>query len=242
MEGFFRRKQGATLANASVENAAQPRNVAQPSSSIASSRLPPSAGMPWGEPIWTFFHALAEQVVAERYTECRADLARIVREMSASLPCPECAAHATAYTLRVNWAALNTRDDFREMLCAYHNSVNARKAQPQFAVADLAARYGAVDMRAAAARALHYFEGRHSLSNVGLAPHTFQRTRTAAAARAWIAANVGVRLLPTLPTNAAAADADAREVDDAGNVAAAAEEEVVLSGAIVDVAVELPSS
>lgn len=234
MEGFFRRKQGAAAASHVT-----PRNtvsvVAQPSSS----RLPPSAGMPWGEPIWTFFHALAEQVVPSRYAECRADLARIVREMSASLPCPECAAHATAYTLRVNWTALNTRDDFRAMLCAYHNSVNARKAQPQFAVADLAARYGAVDMRFAAARALHYFEGRHSLSNVGLAPHTFQRTRTAAAARAWIAANVGVRLLPTLPTNA---DADAREVDDAGNVAAAAEEEVVLSGAIVDVAVELPSS
>lgn len=167
--------------------------------------------MPWGEPIWTFFHALAEQVVPARYAECRADLARIVREMSASLPCPECAAHATAYTQRVNWAALNTRDEFREMLRTYHNSVNARKGRAQFAAADLAARYGAVDMRAAAARALHYFEGRHSLSNVGLAPHTFQRTRTAAAVRAWIAANVDVRLLPLSSPAAPAAAAAAGE-------------------------------
>jgi hypothetical protein len=172
--------------------------------------------MPWGEPIWTFFHALAEQVVG--YAECRADLARILREMSASLPCPECAAHATAYLSRVNWAALNTRDDLRQMLCAYHNSVNARKGRAQFDAADLAARYGNVNMRAAAARALHYFEGRHSLSNIGLAPHTFQRTRTAVAVRAWIAANVGVRLLPTTPAAAPMQE---------GGAAAAAEGQVL---------------
>lgn len=178
--------------------------------------------MPWGEPIWTFFHALAEQVVG--YAECRADLARILREMSASLPCPECAAHATAYLSRVNWAALNTRDDLRQMLCAYHNSVNARKGRPQFDAADLVARYGNVNMRAAAARALHYFEGRHSLSNIGLAPHTFQRTRTAVAVRAWIAANVGVRLLPATPAAAPAAAEEvlSEDVDDDDNTAAVA--------------------
>lgn len=146
--------------------------------------------MPWGEPIWTLFHVMAEQVREARFAEAREGLFQVVKLVGANLPCADCAAHAQSYLASVDWSVLRTKSAFRLFLCGFHNAVNARKGGPLFfPPEDLAARYGALSVSTVVARALFFFEGKHARSNSGLVPNSMSRDRAAHLVRAWFAAN-----------------------------------------------------
>jgi hypothetical protein len=170
--------------------------------------------MYWGEPCWQFFHVMAETVREDRFAVARSDILQIIAMMCSNLPCPDCAAHATQYlAAHQGLRGANTKDALRLALCAFHNSVNQRKGRlPLFDPADLAATYGRANVTDVAARALFFFQSRHSAPPGVLVPNTLSRDRTAAMVRAWITANadkfcVAAAIAPVVVADAAAAAA-----------------------------------
>jgi hypothetical protein len=43
-----------------------------------------------------------------------------------------CASHATDYMNKINFNAIQTKEDLKRMLFTFHNEVNKRKGYPQF--------------------------------------------------------------------------------------------------------------
>lgn len=134
---------------------------------------------------------MAETVREDRFAEAWSDLLQIIATMCSNLPCPDCATHATQYlAAHADLREAKTKDALRQALCAFHNSVNARKGRfPLFDPARLGETYGSVNVTAAAARALFFFQSRHSAPPGMLVPHTLARDRVAGMVRVWIAAN-----------------------------------------------------
>ena len=52
----------------------------------------------------------------------------------AILPCPDCRDHAVNFMKRINIGHVNTKEQLKQMLCGFHNSVNARTGSPQYSV------------------------------------------------------------------------------------------------------------
>jgi hypothetical protein len=91
----------------------------------------------WGPPIWALFHTMAEKVKDENFAEIGPQMFNLIRQICRSLPCPDCANHATTFLNKVNVKTIQTKINFKMMLFAFHNMVNKRKELPWFNSEDL---------------------------------------------------------------------------------------------------------
>ena len=83
--------------------------------------------MTWGEPTWSFFHTMAEKVNDDTFASVREDILKYIYIICINLPCPECAQHARAYLSAINFNAIQTKAQLKDMLYLFHNEVNKRK-------------------------------------------------------------------------------------------------------------------
>ena len=90
----------------------------------------------WGPPIWALFHTLAEKIKEEEFNQVFPPLFHYIKRISAYLPCPECAGHATQYFSKIKPTQITNKKDFKNMLYIFHNMVNVRKKKPLFNYAD----------------------------------------------------------------------------------------------------------
>lgn len=95
----------------------------------------------WGEPIWTFFHTLAEKIKPEYYQQKSKELFDIIKLICKNLPCPICTEHATKYLNKISFLSLKTKDDMKLMLFQFHNEVNKRKQYQPFSLSELDSKY-----------------------------------------------------------------------------------------------------
>lgn len=153
--------------------------------------IPHSQRMRWGAPTWRLFHAMAEQIDPAHFARVRLELFDLVVGICDNLPCPDCAAHASAYLRRVDFGRILTRDQFRSMLFEFHNSVNSRKGVPLFDIEMLSQAYRGVNLHEVLHVFLHFFENRHRAHGT-LVPHGFARDIHAGRVRNWFGANFGV--------------------------------------------------
>lgn len=86
--------------------------------------------MKWGQPTWCLFHILAEKIKDEYFSATRAELLNNVYAICKNLPCPTCADHATKYMDNINFNAIQTKQQFMDLLYKFHNDVNIRKNVP----------------------------------------------------------------------------------------------------------------
>lgn len=101
-----------------------------------------SQTMTWGKPTWYFFHTLAEKVRPEEFSNVRQELLDIIYSICVNLPCPDCANHARTYLDKINFNTIQTRDDLKNMLFVFHNTVNQRKGYDIFTIEQLDELYG----------------------------------------------------------------------------------------------------
>lgn len=87
---------------------------------------PPSV---WGPPMWTFFHVLAAKVKEDKYVQFIQSWHPMMIKICGLLPCPECSQHATQFLSRVHLKDIPSKQHYINMLHAFHNSVNKRKAK-----------------------------------------------------------------------------------------------------------------
>ena len=95
----------------------------------------------WGEPFWNLFHVLAEKVKESEFHRIRVDFLNFIYLICSNLPCPDCTTHAVHYLNGINFNAITTKEELKNMLFNFHNSVNARKGYPLFPRCELDNKY-----------------------------------------------------------------------------------------------------
>ena len=86
----------------------------------------------WGPPIWTLFHTLIEKLKEEHFKEIYMNLFNFIKQICKYLPCPDCSQHATSFLSKVKPEHISNKNDFKNMLFVFHNSVNNRTKSPLF--------------------------------------------------------------------------------------------------------------
>jgi hypothetical protein len=91
----------------------------------------------WGPPVWCLFHTLAEKVNEDEFKKLFPQMFHFVTRISAYLPCPDCANHATQHFSKIKPQQITCKKDFKNMLYIFHNMVNTRKKKPLYNYADM---------------------------------------------------------------------------------------------------------
>jgi hypothetical protein len=148
----------------------------------------PSKKLPWGEPIWFLFHTLAHKIKEGSFNVIKDELLNIIFLICNNLPCPDCANHATRYLQGINFDAILTKEQLKEMLFNFHNSVNMRKGLPIFPREQLDEKYNT----AITINIINnfYYNFDKSSHNQKMAANGFHRTRTIQRMKIWIAKNI----------------------------------------------------
>jgi hypothetical protein len=102
-----------------------------------------------------------------------------------NLPCPDCANHATEYMKGVNFNVIQTKDDVKNMLFRFHNSVNARRGVPLFDYAELTPKYFAANTSVVIQTFMEVFAKKNY--SVQLMANDFHKTRTITEIKQWLA-------------------------------------------------------
>ena len=142
----------------------------------------------WGEPFWILFHVLAEKVKESEFSRIRAGLLNLVFTICSNLPCPECTAHAVQYLNGINFNTVHTKDDFKQMMYAFHNSVNIRKNYPLFPKEGLD-KYKYGNVIPIIENFMRFFLINHK--NFHLLADDIQRRRISEGVKAWFRDNIG---------------------------------------------------
>lgn len=150
--------------------------------------LPPTGKMRWGPPIWTFFHTLAEKIKPDQFAACKKELLDQIYSICSNLPCPDCANHATQYMNSINFNTIQTKEDLKNMLFRFHNSVNIRKGTPVFDYAELDAKYSAANTSVVIQNFVDVFAKRNY--SVRMIANDFHKQRIVQLWKTWMVNNI----------------------------------------------------
>jgi len=91
----------------------------------------------WGPAIWTLFHTISEKINENAYPYVIHSMFTIICRICNFLPCPDCSRHATSFLVKINIKDYKTKNEFKNMIYLFHNSVNAKKRKPLFNYANM---------------------------------------------------------------------------------------------------------
>ncbi len=149
---------------------------------------PKKKTMKWGQPTWFLFHTLAEKVKESDFPKIRIELLNLVSTICKTLPCPDCANHATKYMAGINFNAIRTKEDFKNLFFTFHNAVNTRKNFPLFNRSDLESKYSAANTVMIIQDFIKHYEDRHY--SIRMIADDFYRTKQSQQIRSWFLANL----------------------------------------------------
>jgi hypothetical protein len=144
---------------------------------------PTKKPMKWGEPTWFFFHTIAEKIKPEYFAEYKNEVFEIIKNVCSTLPCPNCAQHATEYMQKINFQNIRTKEDLQIMLWAFHNEVNKRKGFTIFPIEELSAKYKTALTRNIIQYFLYHHEDKHA--SFRMIADDYYRSRVSANLRTW---------------------------------------------------------
>ena len=101
----------------------------------------PIKKLKWGPPIWNFLHTMAQKIKEEKFRQLRKEIIHLVTIICQNLPCPDCSNHASQYLREQKFSLVETKEQFKEFLYLFHNSVNMRKSAGLFQRNDLESTY-----------------------------------------------------------------------------------------------------
>lgn len=130
---------------------------------------PPSV---WGPPIWTFFHILSCKVREDKFLPFLHSWHPLMIKICGLLPCPECSQHATLFLRRVNLKDVPNKQTYINLLHAFHNSVNKRKAKAPFPH-HMLEKYNSMDISLAFK---HFMRVYNTKGNMNMINESFRRS------------------------------------------------------------------
>lgn len=165
-----------------------PQNMLMPTPTLSREERPVKKPMKWGEPTWFLFHTLAEKVKDESFNLIRKELLDVIYTICANLPCPTCASHATKHMNGINYSTIQTKQQLKDMLFSFHNTVNSKKQYPLFDYANLDAKYSAANTIAIIQNFMVYFQDKHA--SIHMIANDLHRRRIANILKAWFNENI----------------------------------------------------
>jgi hypothetical protein len=144
--------------------------------------------MKWGEPTWFLFHVLAEKVKEDQFANIRVELLNVVYMICSNLPCPDCANHAVAYLNGINYKAIQTKEQFKQLFFVFHNTVNAKKNFPIFPRDQLESKYSQMELIPVIYSFMSHFQDKHK--SIRMIANDFYRSRISDQLKQWFNANI----------------------------------------------------
>lgn len=152
----------------------------------------PSADKPpkmkWGPPTWLYLHTMAEKVKDTSFQQIRKDLIRIIYTICTNLPCPMCSNHAKEYFSKINVESIQTKNNLKQFLFVFHNSVNTRKSLNLFSYSDLDPTYSKGNYIAITNNFMKFYQ--EKTRNNHLISDEMHRQRIIQIVKQWIIDNV----------------------------------------------------
>lgn len=143
--------------------------------------------MRWGEPVWFFLHTLAHKIKPDSFSILRNDLLKQVYTICTNLPCPDCSVHSKNYLNGVNFNNIKTKENLKDMLFEFHNSVNKRKGFSLFAKDQLDVKYEQANFIAIINYFVTVFLDKHASPR--MISDDIYRSRLTFSIREWLLAN-----------------------------------------------------
>lgn len=141
-----------------------------------------SGKITWGAPTWYLFHTLAEKVKEDSFSLIRKELLDIIFTICTNLPCPDCANHATRFMQGVNYDTIVTKQDLKELLFRFHNSVNSKKGFPIFSRSELDDMYS----KANTSNIILNFYKNFKTTSMKVTTNSFYRTTSFNNVKSWM--------------------------------------------------------
>jgi hypothetical protein len=175
--------------NISLANIRSPNvPLSKPTPLPSASTGPPTGRAKWGPPVWTLFHSLAEKVRPEYFSAIRMDILNMIHSICVNLPCPECATHATKYMDSLNFNLITTKEDLKNMLFHFHNSVNLRKGTPAFDYSELNTKYSAANIYIVIQKFMEVFAVKNY--SIRMISNDFHKNRAIVQIKKWFVKNI----------------------------------------------------
>ena len=140
----------------------------------------------WGPPTWCFFHTLAEKINPDMFNQLFPQIFNYIIRICRVLPCPDCSLHASQFLSKVNLSGIKNKEDFKNLMCIFHNMVNHKKNKRQFYFENLPAIYDNKNIINVYNNFLKIF---HTKGNMKFLAETFQRKLILSDLRKWIMLN-----------------------------------------------------
>jgi len=144
--------------------------------------------MKWGAPTWFLLHTLAEKVKDDSFNNIKLQLFEVIKNICSNLPCPKCSAHAIEYFKKINFNAINTKQDLKIMLFQFHNEVNLRKGFNLFSESELIDKYSSAVTINIIHNFMHFFQEKSR--NVNMISLNLYRERLIKDLKKWFNDNI----------------------------------------------------
>lgn len=144
--------------------------------------------MKWGEPTWFLFHTLSYKLKDEFFSSFKNEFLNICFLICRNLPCPTCAEHATQYMQNINFNAIKTKEQLKDLFFEFHNTVNKKKGFSIFNRIDLDDKYSKANTQPIIQNFLvHFRDKSRSVRNIS---NDFFRERTYQQLIQWFSKNI----------------------------------------------------
>ena len=181
-----------TNSNMNGNNLSINKSISTTASTSVSTKVetgkPPTKKMKWGEPIWYLFHTLAHKIKDDNFQQVRTELLTNIYNICNNLPCPVCATHAIDYLNKVNFNTITKKQDLKDLLFVFHNSVNERKGLPIFQYSDLDSKYEAANTINIIYNFINHFQDKHK--SIHMISNDMYRARQVAVLKDWFNKNI----------------------------------------------------
>lgn len=147
----------------------------------------PSKKVYWGQPTWFLFHTMAHKIKDDLFNEKRLELLNIIYTICCNLPCPDCANHAKEYLDSINYLTIYSKQQLKDTLFHFHNTVNQRRGTELFLYTNLDEKYNTAIMRNIIVNFMSHFDRKGKLL-----PDSMQRDRHIIYLKKWFNANIHI--------------------------------------------------
>jgi hypothetical protein len=144
--------------------------------------------MKWGEPIWFLFHSLAEKVKENAFSSIREELLNVIYTICSNLPCPDCANHAVIYLNSIHYKTIQTKDQLKNMLFIFHNTINQKKNYAIFPRDQLDTKYKNVGLIPIIHNFMKHFKDKHK--SIHMIANDLHRARIVNQLKTWFNSNI----------------------------------------------------
>ena len=132
--------------------------------------------------------AAAGKVNENDFSKIRKSLLDTIYVICSNLPCPDCANHAKQYMDGINFDTIVSKDQLKNLLFQFHNSVNVRKGVPLFHRDQLDPLYSRGNLINIIQIFMGHFRDKHR--SIRMIANDFHRSKIADKLQVWFQTNI----------------------------------------------------